>query len=115
MKYLVLFAVLLAGCAETPEDIKKEIQTLKNEVNTAQNLTNQLDNAIKLKTRQLKEQNQELAQIKINKAIKQETAIYILELELSQSHFTLDIGTHMADSMNTTRFEVAVDKRFYDK
>ncbi len=115
MKYLVLFVVLLIGCAETPENIKKEILSLKNEVRSAEDRCNQLNLEIRLKIQQLKHEKEELAKIQVNKAIKQDTAIYILVLELSQSHFTFDIGTHMTDSMNTTEFEIAVDKRFYNK
>ena len=40
--------------------------------------------------------------------------IYVVTFEASQSHITLDIGTLIKDAMNTTEFEVMVDKRYYD-
>lgn len=39
---------------------------------------------------------------------------YILNLEVRQSHFTLDIGEHMKDAMNATEFEMEVSKPYYD-
>ncbi len=39
---------------------------------------------------------------------------YVLGLKLKQSHFTLDIGKHLKDAMNTAEFSLAVDKRVYD-
>ena len=40
--------------------------------------------------------------------------IHVVTFEASQSHITLDIGTLIKDAMNTTEFEVMVDKRYYD-
>lgn len=40
--------------------------------------------------------------------------VYVVTFEASQSHITLDIGTLIKDAMNTTEFEVMVDKRYYD-
>ena len=37
---------------------------------------------------------------------------YVITFEASQSHLTLDIGTLIKDAMNTTEFEVMVDKRY---
>ena len=39
---------------------------------------------------------------------------HVITFEVSQSHLTLDIGTLIKDAMNTTEFEVMVDKRYYD-
>lgn len=39
---------------------------------------------------------------------------YVITFEASQSHLTLDIGTLIKDAMNTTEFEVVVDKRYYN-
>ena len=39
---------------------------------------------------------------------------YVITFEVSQSHLTLDIGTLIKDAINTTEFEVMVDKRYYD-
>ncbi len=39
---------------------------------------------------------------------------YILGLGLKQSHFSLDIGDHIKDSMNAVKFTIPVDKTFYD-
>jgi hypothetical protein len=39
---------------------------------------------------------------------------YLLKLELRQSHFSLDLGKHLKDSMNKAKFEIPVDKEFYN-
>ena len=42
------------------------------------------------------------------------TATYVVTFRIKQSHFTLDIGEHLKDSMNEITFEVPVDKAYYD-
>lgn len=39
---------------------------------------------------------------------------YIIEFKLKQTHFTLDLGQHAKDAINTIVFELPVDKAFYD-
>ena len=38
----------------------------------------------------------------------------ILILELSQSHFSLDIGDHLKNAVNKTSFAIPVDCEYYD-
>jgi hypothetical protein len=40
---------------------------------------------------------------------------YIVEFEIKQSHFTLNISEHLKDSINKLTFEVPVDKDYYNK
>lgn len=42
------------------------------------------------------------------------TAKYVVTFRIKQSHFTLDIGEHIKDSMNEITFDVLVDKEYYD-
>lgn len=39
----------------------------------------------------------------------------VLTLELSQSHFSLSIGTHLKDAMNKATFDIPVDREFFDQ
>ena len=39
---------------------------------------------------------------------------YIVELEVKQSHFTLDLSEHAKDAMNKLTLEIPVDKDYYD-
>ncbi len=39
---------------------------------------------------------------------------YVVEFELRQSHFSLDIGKHLKDAMNKITFQLPVDKEFFD-
>ena len=42
-------------------------------------------------------------------------SICVLVIQVGQSHFTLDVGTHLKDSMNTTTFAIPVDCGFYNQ
>ena len=44
-----------------------------------------------------------------------DTNYYIVEFEIKQSHFSLDISEHLKDNMNKLTFEVPVDKDYYYK
>lgn len=39
---------------------------------------------------------------------------YIVELEIKQSHFTLDLSEHAKDAMNKLTLGIPVDKDYYD-
>lgn len=39
---------------------------------------------------------------------------YVVTFRIKQSHFTLDIGEHIKDSMNEITIEIPVDKEYYD-
>ena len=57
----------------------------------------------------------------INKTIEEQqkvlnkTAKYIMKLNISQTHFTLDISEHLKDSMNDIEIYIETSKDFYDK
>lgn len=42
------------------------------------------------------------------------TAKYVLTINIRQSHFTLDIGEHLKDSMNDISIQIPVDKEYFD-
>ena len=44
-----------------------------------------------------------------------EANYYIVEFEIKQSHFSLDISEHLKDSINKLTFEIPVDKDYYNK
>lgn len=109
MKYisLILLSICVLGCSESNEELVKRSNQLRSDIETYQSNIRYY----KLEQEKLVKAIQGL---KNEKAVKLGKAYYILELQLSQSHFTLDLGTHMKDSMNTAKFEIFVDKRFYD-
>jgi len=43
----------------------------------------------------------------------QPAARCVLTLELKQVHYTLDLGEHLKDSLNTATFDIPVDREFY--
>lgn len=78
------------------------------------NYTNMDYNQLNSKIEELKEEKSDLEssieEIRINNG----TAKYVVTFHIKQTHFTLDIGEHIKDSMNDIEFDVMVDKEYYD-
>ena len=39
---------------------------------------------------------------------------YVVTLEMKQTHFSLNLGKHLKDSMNKATLQIPVDKEYYD-
>lgn len=50
----------------------------------------------------------------IDAKVENGTAKYIITFRIKQTHFTLDIGEHLKDSMNEITIDIPVDKEYYD-
>lgn len=104
---ITLFSCENACDVQTDIDsLRTERTNLENEVKTKNNTLLSLNTSIKTKNESLKE---------MDIYLDGDTPLYILTLELSQSHFTLDIGEHIKDAMNAIEFDIPVDKSFYDE
>lgn len=107
-----LITILFAGCSQTPDEIKQQIRELNEKKFN-------LQDEILAKTKKLNEINEK---IKINEEklnllehkVAGDIPKYILTLELRQSHFTLDIGKHLQDTMNKVEFDISVDEELYN-
>lgn len=90
------------------EDDKKYIESIKQLKQEQTYIENNIYN-----------KNIELSNI--NKTIEEQqkvlnkTAKYIIKLNISQTHFTLDISEHLKDSMNDIEIYIETSKDFYDK
>ena len=89
---LLISIMLLAGCSNSDLELERsqlqsEIETLQAEVNNLQEIRDGL--------------------------IQKDDIIYVLELEISQSHFTLDLGEHLKDSMNKITIPIQVSEEYY--
>lgn len=90
----LLFVLItsLAGCGNSDLESKRnelqaEIETLQSEVDSLKKVHDGL--------------------------IQKDSVIYVLELEISQSHFTLDIEEHLKDSMNKLTIPIQVSEEYY--
>lgn len=103
---VLLTALLCSGCAaKEPEELKAERTQLQSEIKTLKSQRNEL----------VASRDQLLLEVvNLKHKADGETAMYMLTLELKQSHFTLDIGQHVKDSANAVEFTIPVDKAFYD-
>lgn len=96
MAIVVMTFVMLTGCTESDKYLEQKCAGLQSEIAV---LTEQKA-AIEAEIIDAKEANG--------------TAIYVVTFRIKQSHFTLDIGEHLKDSMNEITFEVPVAKEYYE-
>ena len=97
--FCIIFLVFsLTGCRE-----KEEVAILKKEIIKLSADKTELENSIS-----------ELKEIKAAEKERTGTANYIVVLNISQNHYTLDLEEHLKDSMNDLDISIPVSKDFYD-
>lgn len=89
---LLISIMFLAGCSNSDLELERsqlqsKIETLQAEVDTLQEIRDGL--------------------------IQKDEIIYVLELEISQSHFTLDPGEHIKDYINKITIPIQVSEEYY--
>lgn len=103
-KLLILFvaiSVFISGCGKTEEEIN---------VDNLQRQSNELTRQIKKKQEEKDSVQRDIESLKTANNYER----YVLTLNISQSHFTLDISQHLKDAMNDISMQIPVDKAFYD-
>ena len=88
----LISTVFFAGCSNL--DLELERNQLQSEVETLRAEVNDL-------------------QKKRDELIQKDDIVYVIELEISQSHFTLDLGEHLKDSMNKITIPIQVSEEYY--
>lgn len=99
---IILIGMMLCGCQNNNE--------LEHEKNNLQRDIIELEEEIS----NLKEERDYLQEFLTETREENDIKRYIVTFEIGQSHFTLDIGTHLKDSMNKLEFSVLVSKEYYD-
>lgn len=89
---LLISIMLLAGCGNSDLEaeknhLKSEIDTLQAEVDTLEKIRDGL--------------------------IQEDDIVYVIELQISQSHYTLDLDEHAKDSLNKINIPIQVSKEYY--
>ena len=108
---VAVFSILLVSC-DNREALKSEIAELEA---TKANLERDCNNAsidLSDMTNQIGVLEDDIRTLGIYK--RGGSPKYIIRFELKQTHYTLDIGEHIKDSMNSIKFNLPVDKEFYD-
>ena len=100
-KIILLFfltSLLFTGCGE--EQAKTKLQ---EEIVQLENTKNELEISIS-----------ELQEKETSEKIRVGEERYFVVLKIEQTHFTLDLGEHLKDSLNALEIPFPVDKEFYD-
>ena len=99
-KYIVvliaMIAITLSGCSKTETVTNEDVAKLESEI------------------AQLEAERDRLNEEILNTKIDNNLAKYVITFNIKQTHFTLDIGEHLKDSMNDISIEIPVDKEYYD-
>ena len=93
---LAMMAITLSGCSKTETVTNEDVAKLESEI------------------AQLKAERDRLNEEILNAKIDNGLAKYVITFNIKQTHFTLDIGEHLKDSMNDISIEIPVDKEYYD-
>lgn len=93
---LVIIAITLSGCSKTEAGLNEDVAKLEFEISQLEAERDRL--------------NEEILDTKIDNGL----AKYVITFNIKQTHFTLDIGEHLKDSMNDISIEIPVDKEYYD-
>lgn len=101
---IVIMIFSLCACSYKPDEaLRVEINRLearKSEINS------QID--------ALEDELNALKQTVTDAKIETGNAKYVITLNIRQTHFTLDIGQHLKDSMNDISIQIPVDKEYFD-
>ena len=99
-KYVIVLiatiAIILSGCSKTGTVTNEDIAKLESEIAQLEAERDRL--------------NEEILNTKIDNGL----AKYVITFNIKQSHFTLDLGEHLKDTMNDISIEIPVDKEYYD-
>lgn len=93
---IVMIAITLSGCSKTKTVTNEDVAKLESEITQLEAERDRL--------------NEEILNTKIDNGL----AKYVITFNIKQTHFTLDIGEHLKDSMNDISIEIPVDKEYYD-
>ena len=93
---IAMIAIILSGCSKTETVSNEEITKLESEIAQLEAERDRL--------------NEEILDTKIDNGL----AKYVIAFNIKQTHFTLDLGEHLKDTMNDISIEIPVDKEYYD-
>ena len=93
---IAMIAIILSGCSKTETVSNEEITKLESEIAQLEAERDRL--------------NEEILNTKTDNGL----AKYVITFNIKQTHFTLDIGEHLKDSMNDISIEIPVNKEYYD-
>ena len=114
--FLILFIIpLFLGC-ESEEKVRSDIDRLKAKRETLRAEVIPMENKVSTAKKEVAELEKRKSNLKneINVYESGKRPVYLLKLELKQSHVTLDLKKLAKDEMNAITFTLAVDEDVYN-
>ena len=93
---ITCFVALFTGCGNKSEDMSNEILQLQNQIDDLNHQKDKLETEV------------------VDKKIENGTAVYVVTINVAQSHPFWDIGSNIKDDMNDVDIDIPVSKEFYD-
>lgn len=93
---ITCLVALFTGCGNKSEDMSNEILQLQNQIDDLNHQKDKLETEV------------------VDKKIENGTAVYVVTINVAQSHPLWDIGSNIKDNMNDVDIDIPVSKEFYD-
>ena len=93
---ITCLVALFTGCGNKSEDMSNEILQLQNQIDDLNHQKDKLETEV------------------VDKKIENGTAVYVVTINVTQSHPFWDIGSNIKDNMNDVDIDIPVSKEFYD-
>jgi len=117
---LIAAAIVLGHGCESPADVTEDIKALRVERDNLQAKTEMAERNLAARMAEVRGTSE------VYKILKDEVELleakkdgrkvtFFIELDLRQSHFTLDWEKHAKDAMNALQFSLPVDEDFYNE
>ena len=131
---ILMTVLILCGCENKKDIYEKELKAMRNQILNAQKdyeviieetqeikmketVKQYLEEKNKLqseKNRLTQEVNKINKDVELKKATIEGRTVYLITVQLKQSHLSLDPGVHIKDSMNAVEFQFPTNKEYYD-
>lgn len=101
---VVIMALSLCACGSEPDEaLQAEIVRLEQKKSEIKEQIGVLEDELNVLQKTVTDTKIETGMVK-----------YVITLNIRQTHFTLDIGQHLKDSMNDISIQIPVDKEYFD-
>lgn len=99
----IVLCVSMTACMTEEERLSGNVENLKAQVSA-------LNDEIAALEAEKQSLEDSIEDIKVESGV----AKYVVTFNIKQTHFTLDLGEHLKDEVNSITIQIPVDKEYYD-